>query len=57
MTEDEMLHCSVYRNPDKVNTITTAGGVAKQYVFRRFGTSGPTEYATFSTGRLRSFVQ
>ena len=55
MSEDQMLHCSVYRKPVDVNTTTSTSGISKQYVFQPYGKSGPTHYVYFRNGRLTSF--
>lgn len=54
LTEAQVLNCTEYLSPETVNTTTTPGGSAKQYVFNRFG---KREYLYFRNGILTSFQQ
>ncbi len=57
MTEDQMLHCSVYRKPDSINVSTYAHGNTKQYVFRIYGSISKPTYVYFRNGKLSAIQE
>lgn len=54
MSEDQMLHCSIYRRPKAINVTTTPQGSLKQYVFNLHGTSSKSTYVYFRNGKLNA---
>lgn len=54
MSEDQMLHCSIYRRPKAINVTTTPQGSLKQYVFNLYGTSNKSTYVYFRNGKLNA---